>query len=277
MTLFTVDPEKCNQDGICAESCPFALIEMTSKEGLPTPIDIAEQRCMKCGHCMAVCPTGALTLNNMDVSGFRPIPQDGGITSEQLAQLFVSRRSIRVYKNKPIAKETLAELFRLVGYAPSGHNARVVQWLVIEDAQEIKRLSGMVIEWMRGLLEQNPAMALGMEADLLVAAWDRGEDYILHSAPCVAIAYGPQHFKDVHPVRSEFAIAMSYLELAAWSMGIGACWAGFFQAAIQFYPPMNEAIGLPEGQLSFECMMLGYPKFKYRQVPKRDMPNILWK
>jgi len=232
---------------------------------------------MNCGHCMAVCPAGALTLNDMDMDDFEPMPKESGITAGQLEQLFTTRRSIRAYKDKPISRDTLRALFRLVGYAPSGHNARVVQWLVIEDPKEIKRLSGLVIEWMRGLLEDSPEMAIGMEADLLVGAWDRGEDYILHSAPIVAVAYGPQHFRDVHPVRSEFAIAMSYLELAAWSMGIGACWAGFFQAAVQFYPPMNDAIGLPEGQLSYECMMLGYPKFKYQRVPMRREPSVLWK
>ena len=182
-----------------------------------------------------------------------------------------------MFKDEPVSKDTLKELFRLVGYAPSGHNARVVQWLMIEDADEIKKMSGCVIEWLRGLLKENPMFARSMEADILVGAWDRGADYILHSAPHVVIAHGPQQFKDVYPFRSEFAIAMSYLELAAASMGIGCCWAGFFQAAVQFYPPMNEAIGLPDGHLSYECMMLGYPKYQYQRIPLRNEPNVLWK
>jgi nitroreductase/NAD-dependent dihydropyrimidine dehydrogenase PreA subunit len=277
MTLFTIDPEKCNRDGICAVSCPFALIDMTSESGLPTPIAIAEERCMNCGHCVSVCPTGALTLKTMGPSDCRPIKKGAGIRPEQLEQLYLSRRSIRVYKDKPVPRENLQNLFRLVGHAPSGHNSRVVQWLVIEDAAEIKRLSGLVIEWMRGVLEQNPAFGKSMEADILVAAWDRGEDYILHAAPHVVIAHGPLHLKDVYPVRSEFALAMSYLEIAAAAMGIGACWAGFFQAAVQFYPPMNEAVGLPQGQLSYECMMMGYPKYQYQRGPIRNLPNILWR
>ena len=277
MTLFTIDPEKCNRDGICVTSCPFALIEMKSEDAIPTPIAIAEERCMNCGHCMAVCPKGALTLKTMGPSDCRSVIRDKKINFEEMEQLFLARRSIRVFKDKPVSKETLRELFRLVGYAPSGHNARVVQWLVIEDAKEIKKLSGLVIEWLRRLLKENPLLAISMEADILVGAWDRGGDYILHSAPHVIIAHGPQHFKDVYPVRSEFAIAMSYLELAAASMGIGTCWAGFFQAAVQFYPPMNEAIGLPDGQLSYECMMLGYPKYNYQRIPLRNEPNILWK
>ena len=31
MALFTVDPEKCNRDGICVASCPFSLIEMNPR------------------------------------------------------------------------------------------------------------------------------------------------------------------------------------------------------------------------------------------------------
>ena len=61
------------------------------------------------------------------------------------------------------------------------------------------------------------------------------------------------------------------------SMGLGGCWGGFFQAAVEFYPPMNAAIGLPEGHLSYECMVLGYPKYPYHRTPKRKEPTVIWR
>ncbi|MBI5342328.1 MAG: 4Fe-4S binding protein [Deltaproteobacteria bacterium] len=29
MTLFTIDREKCNRDGICVDSCPSRIIELS--------------------------------------------------------------------------------------------------------------------------------------------------------------------------------------------------------------------------------------------------------
>jgi nitroreductase len=72
-------------------------------------------------------------------------------------------------------------------------------------------------------------------------------------------------------------IALSYLELAAISMGIGSCWAGYFNDAIESWTPMREAISLPEGHISFGAMMLGYPKYKYHRLPLRKEPKITWR
>jgi nitroreductase len=58
-------------------------------------------------------------------------------------------------------------------------------------------------------------------------------------------------------------IALTYLELAVTSFGLGACWAGYFSAAANMGPPMKKALGLPEEHNSFGAMMVGYPKYKY--------------
>jgi len=65
MGLITVDAEKCIHNGYCLEGYPFRLLGMKTERSLPTPKEIevwsAEARFINCGHCMAVCPLGALT------------------------------------------------------------------------------------------------------------------------------------------------------------------------------------------------------------------------
>jgi len=63
--LFYVDPEKCNRDGICVEACGRRLIEMGEADSVPTLITGVEELCINCGHCVAVCPSGALALHTM--------------------------------------------------------------------------------------------------------------------------------------------------------------------------------------------------------------------
>ena len=57
MKPITIDPEKCNRDGICVKACPAAVIELASPNELPAPVTDFKEYCLACGHCVAVCPT----------------------------------------------------------------------------------------------------------------------------------------------------------------------------------------------------------------------------
>ena len=37
MSVFTIDPEKCNRDKICVKACPTNVIRMGSTDGMPEP------------------------------------------------------------------------------------------------------------------------------------------------------------------------------------------------------------------------------------------------
>lgn len=281
MSLFTVDPERCNRDGICAAVCPLGVIEMTGREEPPSLVPGAAQRCIDCGHCVAVCPTGAVALETMGPEGCRPIRKELQILPEQAEQFFMARRSIRAYQDKPVSRETLNRLIRLASYAPAGHNKQFTQWLVIEDRNEIRLLAGLVVEWMRSLLQEQPHLDAILDLKLQVESWERGEECIFRGAPQIIIAHASRYLLTMEPlqksIQTVFTISMSHVELAAASLGLGACWAGYFMTAAESHPPINEALRLPEGHVSFGAMMIGHPKFPYHRMPLRKDPAILWR
>ena len=72
-------------------------------------------------------------------------------------------------------------------------------------------------------------------------------------------------------------VALACLELAAPSLGLGSCWAGYFYVSAMFFPPMKEALQLPEGNGVYGAMMVGYPKYKYHRIPTRKITNVIWR
>ena len=274
MSVLALDRDKCNSCGICVLECPPRIIELVEPEALPSHVEGGEQICIVCGHCVAVCPLGAIGLETMKPEDCAPVRKKLLPSPEQVEHLFKSRRSVRAYKKKPVPREMLAKLIDIARHAPSGSNAQPVQWLVIEDAKDVKRLAGLVVDWVRLAIKEMPEMADLLRFDLIVGDWDSGIDRIMRGAPHAIVAHAPRD--DVMAPQAS-AIALTTLELAAYSQGLGACWAGWFQMAATNYPPMIEALQLPEGHAFLGAMMIGYPRHRFRRIPLRNEPAILWR
>jgi len=274
MSLVAVDPDKCNFCGLCAIECPAGIFVIKGTEKLPVTAGGGEDFCIKCGHCVAVCPPGAISLGTMKPEDCAAVRKNLLPTPEQVEHFLKSRRSVRAYKEKPVPREILAKIIDIARYAPSGHNAQPVEWLVIEDSKEVRRLGGLVVDGMRSAIEENPGLADFFPIDILVAAQQRGEDLIMRNAPHAILAHAPG---DAVTAQQDGLIALTYLELAAYSLGLGACWAGFLHFAATSYRPMREALRLPQGHHCLGAMMIGYPKHKFSRIPLRNEPKITWR
>lgn len=274
MSLFEIDDGKCNYCGMCVLECPAGIIAIPSPKAMPSLAEGGEERCILCGHCVAVCAPGAFSHREMRSEDLAQVSRRLLPSPAQAERFLKSRRSIRAYKKKPVPRELLARIIDIARYAPSGHNSQPVQWLVIEERQEVKRFAGMVIDWMRAVIQTVPDIASEWHFDRAVGAWDMGADYIMRGAPHAIVAHAP---KDLPLADGNSYIALTYLELAAYSQGLGACWAGWFQIASANYPPMTEALQLPEGHQSYGAMMIGYPRYRYSRIPGRNEPSITWR
>ena len=274
MAFITVDQAKCNQDGICAAECPGRIIEMDAESGYPKPTADFEEICLRCGHCVAVCPEGALSLDWLGPDECRAITKELNVTPDQAEQLLCGRRSIRTFKEKRVPRPVLEKLVEIACSAPSAKNRQPWHWSVVEDPSEVRRLAGMVVEWVRQVIRSAPQEAETMGLPRVVASWDEGYDRICRGAPHVIVAHADKNW----PFSTEdCTLAMSHLNLYAASMGLGACWAGYFFKAVNAYPPLFGALGLPSDHLAYGAVMIGYPRFRYRLIPRRRPPRITWK
>ncbi len=274
MALFVVDEDKCKRDGICVAECPTKIIVLKDNDPVPRPAKVAEALCINCGHCVTVCPHGALSLEKMPVESCPSVNKEWLPGPEQAEQFLRSRRSIRSYKKKPVDRETLARLIEIARYAPTGHNFQPVNWTVIYDSEELDRLIGIVIDWMRDSIEKQPELAKMMNLSDIVKAWDLGVNVVSRGAPHLIITHAP---KTDPSAQSACINSIAYLELAALPLGLGSCCCGYFDAAVTFWKPLREALDLPKGHHCFGSVMVGYPKYKYHRLPLRKEPRISWR
>lgn len=273
MGLVIIDKKKCDKDGICTTVCPAGLIQLKGKEGYPAIIPGGEPACVSCGHCVAVCPHGALSHKHVPIEQCQEIKEELSISKAQAWQFLRSRRSIRFYDDKPVEREKIQELIELARYAPTGGNSQLVEWLVLTDKSEIKELAGLTADWLRRQISEDIG-TVRPYAPLVLAAWDEGYDGFLRNAPVLVVASAPE---TTALGMVDLTISLSYFELAALKMGLGTCWAGFLQGALLSWPPLQKALRLPEGHIHHFPMMLGYPKERYFRLPERKPPKITWR
>jgi nitroreductase/NAD-dependent dihydropyrimidine dehydrogenase PreA subunit len=273
MNFIEVDQQTCNKDGTCSAVCPAKLINF-SKGEYPTPIAEAEALCIRCGHCVAVCPTSSLLHSKMPLADCPKVQPELFLSAEQSEQFLRNRRSIRNYRDKTVPRETLQKLIEVARYAPTGHNTQSVEWLVLSGRDELNNLSRIVGQWMRWMLANMKEFALSFHMDKALERLEEGEDVVLRGAPVLVVAHAP---KEDHMAQSSCTIALTYLDLAATGMELGGCWAGYFNAAVSTFPPMQQALGLPEGHQCCGAMMIGYPMFRYHRMPARKAPPITWR
>jgi len=173
----------------------------------------------------------------------------------------------------PVAREVITRLIDIARYAPTGHNWQEIEWLVIDNKFKLDRIREIGKDWMRSAITQQPKTAAALELQRVLKRCESGVDEFLRNTPALIFAHADRSFPTAV---EDYTSALTYLDLAARSIGLTCCWAGFVKASAATYPPMAEALSIPQGHI-FGCMMVGYPKYKYHRLPLRNPPSIAWR
>ena len=271
MTAILVDQDLCTRCGICSDVCPMGIIVPAQKEDPGAVPESHAEACIRCGHCEVFCPAGALTVNDRPAEK-EPLPAGAGeIPGETLALYLKNRRSVRRFAKEPVPKEKILQVLDIARYAASGGNGQQVQWLVIHDKDDVHRLAGLTVDWMRTI--KNSSHPMSGYVPGLIAAWDAGIDPICRGAPHLVVAHIPEN----NPVAAVDAfIALTHFDIAAPAFGIGACWAGFLSMAARSYEPLKGALAIPAGREYSYSLFFGTPKYKTHGIPRRNPLKVTW-
>ncbi|MBP2654326.1 MAG: nitroreductase [Firmicutes bacterium] len=269
MTLINIDQEKCIRCALCSKVCPSSYITM--EDNVP---EATGQICISCGHCVAVCPTAAIDNQNAPLVNQVPL-ETFPVFDAHTAETFLrSRRSIRQYKSTAVPKEKILQLLNIARFAPTGGNTQGVGYKVINKAETLHKITTATVDWMKEKIALGSPLAPYFTSRVEHYRKTSG-DIILQNAPCLIVAMAPQSFLPRGRDNTHFSLA--YAELYAPAIGLGTCWAGFFEAcAADGYPDLLDLLKLPPNMVVTGALMAGYPKYTYKRLVDRNPSQVTW-
>ncbi|SHK55374.1 nitroreductase family protein [Desulforamulus aeronauticus] len=262
--------QDCIKCGICAETCPARIIEM----GQDGPRLLYPTACIKCGHCVAVCPQECLDHEKVPLSKQVSRENYPVLDPQTAAHFLRARRSIRNYKNEAVPKEKMLQLLDVARFAPSGGNSQGLSYIVVTEQALLKQLTELTVRWMEEQLTTGLAWARYYEG--VVQSYRKtGRDIILRGAPALIIATAPKNFRWGH---DNTRYSLAYAELYAPTLGLGSCWAGYFEiCAASGYPEIYKLLGIEEDLTVTGAIMVGCPAYHYHRLVDRNPLQVTWK
>jgi nitroreductase/NAD-dependent dihydropyrimidine dehydrogenase PreA subunit len=263
MLDFIVNEQRCTRCGLCVADCPARIIAM-EEGGFPFIAPEKEASCYRCQHCLAVCPTAAVSILGLK-------PEDSRLLAgnypdpAQLETLIKGRRSVRRYRDENLDPALLQHLLEVAWHAPTGVNARQVRFTVVDDREKLDRIRAEVMTGLARLVRAN-ALPEGREffADFVRVWEEKGQDILFRGAPHLLVASAPQ---TVACPLQDCMIALSYFELFAQANGVGTVWDGLAKWAIsELVPETKKTLGIPEDHLLGYCMVFGWPAVQYART-----------
>ena len=260
----SVDKNKCIHCGMCIKDCMMSAIEFDENK-IPHYGNGGKGRCLSCQHCMAICPVGALSFGNKNPSESANITYGN---SEEILNIIKSRRSVRLFKNEDIPAEKFEKISEMLAYPPTGGNADTLHFSIVKTKESMEEIRKLSYEKIVNDSSDSPLVQFCKNA------YQNGQDILYRGAPSMVVASVNKSKVAAGCETVDPIIALSYLELYTWSLGLGTLWddAAVFTASL--YPEVMSRLNIPEGySLSF-ILLLGIPSIKYKRAVQKDTTNV---
>jgi nitroreductase/Pyruvate/2-oxoacid:ferredoxin oxidoreductase delta subunit len=265
MPIFTANTDKCTQCGACIAGCPRMIIQENA-HGFPFVLPEDEYYCMQCSHCVVNCAYCAASFGDYESTKAIDLKELRFPTPEESRKLLCTRRSARRFKPDSVNRETLQKVFEIVRFAPSASNRQPVRWIVAknETLLKFKHL------YLQRICEGKTSLGRFSRQE---EQQKQGKDSIFRGAPLLIVAVLPESIE----IKEDAAIAVTYLELAAHSLGLATMWSGVSMRLLRKDKEARELLGIKDDEFVGGAMLLGYSALPLSSLlPNKKQLDIIW-
>lgn len=273
--MVIVDKDKCVGCKMCEKDCFVKAIEVTGDKAEFTKPD----SCFKCGHCVAVCPKNAVSMDEYNMDEVKEYKKESfNIDPDVLLNFIKFRRSTRQFKDKDVDNEMLKKIVEAGRFTQTGTNAQNVSYVVIKDKlAEVKKLAFATLKGAGEHILANlsdETMYLKRYAEMWINMSNAYEadpvknDSLFFNAPSVILIMSDS------PLNA--GLASSNMELMVNALGLGTFFSGFFTIALEKNPEIKKVLGVEADKNVVSCMVIGHPSVKYSRTVPRFEADIKW-
>ena len=265
MKHLEIDEEKCIGCGLCKQVCIRDNIKI---ENIAVEL---ETNCFDCGQCSTLCPTNAIKL--LAYSGQEDRIEDYDMNNipvsyDDLLQFYKQRRTVRWFKDEKISKETFLKLMEAAYYSPNRQNIQDVEFVVVDDKlDDFIQLVYDIIS-----VKEDEFFRIKQLGNYL-----RDENRNPKRHPL--LWEGHQLILAFSESQTDAVIAMTRLELLAYTLGLGGFHSLFINMAeqtdherlMEFFPEINREKHM------FAAFVIGVPRVKYLRTRPHAKIDIIFK
>ncbi len=269
---FVVDIEKCVGCGKCVKVCPGSVLflNQAKKAEMADFEEFGWNGCWKCEHCLAVCPTGAISIFGHKPENSLPAVKCE-IAAPTMDALIANRHSCRRYQDKNVDPAMINDMLERLADAPNGGNKQQVAFALIDDRVQMHQFRQLAYSRMEELAAQEIyPKGFDKAAYEDMKRWEKTvrPDMLFCGAPHVLIPHAPLGRGE--PIQ-DVVIAGTYFELLCTSRGLGAVMLTFPLGALAQMPDIKAMLNIPDNHYIGMMIGFGYPEIKYARGVQREM------
>ena len=288
MSLVTIDPERCKSDGLCVRICQ-KVFSQEAKDSVP--IVAHEGSCNSCGHCVLVCPSGAIHQTDCPPEIVHPVRTNLLPSYEQVREMVVARRSIRTFQERPVEREIIEKVIDGARFAPSAKNSQSTRFTVVQDKALLHAIASSTAEWLgkvarrlknplwrklytlRGETDVEQVLQWIDQLGLIAEKMRKDVDLVLFEAPVLLLFHAD---KTIRLADVNATLALHNATMIASSLGLGSFYTGYVVTACSHDRTIPHLIELPGKQRVYGGLALGYPAIQFSRWIDRRPAQVRW-
>ena len=187
-----------------------------------------------------------------------PVVPMAELDSDTLLSAMRSRRTIRHFTTQAVEEEKIRKILEAGRYCPTGGNSQNVAYTILGSKQQ--EAEAICVDLFR------KGQKLGAPLVKFLRRVNISDNFFFKGASLVIVVSGRA---DVNA-----ALASSYMEIMAESLGLGVLYSGFFRACAGISGKLRKLLELPKGHKVVTCKVIGYPAVKYQRIAPRKALQI---